>query len=153
THENVGCGDIHLPEVEMHTSSYWFCFPDGVEERFGKERLEQGLTGMSGLLANIAPLNLMCSPNDINSAVQVRSPYTGLPTVFIYESYPGGLGMSEKLFRDHDELLPRALEHLRECNCDAGCPGCVGPADEVGQEAKAAAQLLLKEAIDGEYPG
>jgi len=153
THENVGYGDINLPEVDLHTSAYWSCFPTGLEEKYGKEKLEEGLNGISNLLVNIAPLYLMCAPGDIKSAVQVRSPYTGLPTVFIYESYPGGLGMSEKMYREHENLAAKAREHLQECSCEAGCPACVGPVEEVGQAAKEMALLLLKEADSVEYQG
>ena len=151
THENVGYGDIHLPEVDMHTCAYWFCFPPSLENKLGKKQLEEGLNGISSLLVNIAPLHLMCAPGDIKAAVQVRSPYTGLPTVFIYESYPGGLGMSEKLFREHNKLLIKAFRHLEDCSCEGGCPGCVGPVEEVGSEAKTAAKRLIKEACSDEY--
>ncbi len=147
THENVGYGDINLPEVEMHTSAYWFSLPLELENRLGKKGMESGLLGLANLLVNIAPQHLMCDPSDIKESIQVRSPYTGSPTIFIYDGYPGGLGMSEKLFRIHTELLTRAREHLRDCPCDSGCPACVGPANEVGPESKKYTMILLKEGL------
>ncbi|ACL70212.1 DEAD/DEAH box helicase [Halothermothrix orenii] len=147
THENVGYGDINLPEVEMHTTSYWFSFPGYLEERFGRKELESGLLGLSNLLVNIAPIYLMCDPGDIKSTVQVKSPYTGRPTIFVYDSYPGGVGMSEKLFRIHEKVLGTALKQLEECPCSGGCPGCVGPVNEIGLQGKDYTRVLLKEAL------
>ncbi len=153
THENVGYGDINLPEVEMHTTSYWFSLPLSLESRIGRKGMESGLPGIANLLENIAPLYLMCDPGDIKSSTQIRSPYTAKPTIYIYDSYPGGLGMSEKLYTIHNKLLNRAKQHLTDCPCEAGCPACVGPVNEVGPEAKKYSLILLKEAALNESQG
>nr|AGF93388.1 DEAD/DEAH box helicase domain-containing protein [uncultured organism] len=151
THENVGYGDINLPEMEMHTCSYWVCYPLNFENKYGKKELESGLLGTSNLLKNIAPVYLMCDPGDINSTIHVRSPYTDKPTIYLYESYPGGLGMSEKLYNIHEKLYKKALEHLRSCSCESGCPACVGPVNEVGPDAKEYAFKLIRKGIENEY--
>ncbi len=143
THENVGYGDINLPEQEMHTSAYWFTVPSRLREKLGREALENGLLGLANLIINIAPLFLLCDPRDIKDTVQVRSPHTGLPTVFFYDSYPGGIGLSEKMFRVHSRLLERARELVEDCLCQQGCPSCVGPGSEVGLRAKEHAVLIL----------
>lgn len=153
THENVGYGDINLPEVEMHTTAYWLSLPLSLENKIGRKGMESGLLGVANLLENIAPLYLMCDPGDIKSSTQVRSPYTGKATIYIYDSYPGGLGMSEKLYTIHNKLLNKAKKHLSECPCEAGCPACVGPVNEVGLESKKYSFILLKEAISNESQG
>ena len=65
------------------------------------------------------------------------------PAVFIYDVHPGGVGLSARLFDLHQELLPAAASLLRDCDCDAGCPACVGPVAGVEPHAKALALALL----------
>ncbi len=143
SHENVGYGDINLPEQEMHTTAYWLTAPAELKEKLGQNKLENGLIGIANLIENIAPLFLLADPRDLNNTVQIKSPFTGLPTVFFYDSYPGGIGLSEKLFRVHGKLLDRAHELLTDCPCEQGCPSCVGPGSEVGLTAKEDADLIL----------
>ncbi|MDR1062126.1 MAG: DEAD/DEAH box helicase [Clostridiales bacterium] len=93
-------------------------------------RLQDALIGLSNVLANAAPLYLMCGRNDIRVIYQTRSPFTKNPTVFIYDNYPGGVGFSDKLYELHGELFETALKIIGECSCSGGCPSCVGPAEE-----------------------
>ncbi|MDR1438779.1 MAG: DEAD/DEAH box helicase [Clostridiales bacterium] len=93
-------------------------------------RLQDALIGLSNVLANAAPLYLMCGRNDIRVVYQTRSPFTKNPTVFIYDNYPGGVGFSDKLYELHKELFETALKIIGECSCAGGCPSCVGPAEE-----------------------
>ena len=101
------------------------------------------LGGLAYLLRNLAPLYLMCAPGDLGSAVQARARDTGLPTVTLYDSVPGGAGLSAQLFEIRQELLHAALERVQECPCSAGCPACVGPAGDVEPGAKALTEQLL----------
>ena len=84
----------------------------------------------------MAPLYLMCDPRDLGVVPQVKNPFTGQSTVFLYESYPGGIGFSKKLFEMHSQLLEAASELIGACACVEGCPSCVGPAMEVGSDGK-----------------
>ncbi len=143
SHENVGYGDINLPEQEMHTTAYWLTAPAELKEKLGQNKLENGLIGIANLIENIAPLFLLADSRDLKNTVQIKSPFTGLPTIFFYDSYPGGIGLSEKLFRVHEKLLDRAHELLTDCPCEQGCPSCVGPGSEVGLTAKEDADLIL----------
>ena len=65
------------------------------------------------------------------------------PNIFIYDNYPGGIGLSEPLYRLHDRLLAEARSLIAGCACQDGCPSCVGPAGEVGSRGKDAALALL----------
>ena len=145
THENVGYGDIHLPEQQMHTTAYWVSINPEVVERFSKDEMQSGLLGLSNLLVNVAPIFLMCDPRDIKVVAQVRAPFTDAPTLYLYDSYPGGVGFSEKLYGIHDQILGTAYELVHGCSCEQGCPSCVGPINEVGPEGKANTLKLLKE--------
>jgi DEAD/DEAH box helicase domain-containing protein len=64
--------------------------------------------------------------------------------LFLYDTYPGGIGHSEPLFRMHERLIEGALALLRSCACSGGCPSCVGPLGEVGEHGKHHAELMLK---------
>lgn len=147
THENVGSGPINLPQEEMHTTAFWLALNDAVTAGLGRERTQSGLIGLGNLLVQVAPLFLMCDPGDIRVVCQIRSPHTNRPTAFLYEFYPGGVGLSERLHRLRHDLLERCLELVSACPCEGGCPSCVGPAGEVGEGAKDTAQFLLREVL------
>ena len=66
------------------------------------------------------------------------------PTLYLYDAYPGGIGLSEPLFHLHDLLIRRTRELIAGCQCDKGCPSCVGPAGETGERAKEAALAILE---------
>ncbi|MHB1130972.1 MAG: DEAD/DEAH box helicase [Chloroflexota bacterium] len=144
THENIGSGPIHLPQEEMHTCAYWLALSEAAVAGLGREHTQSGLSGLGNLLVNVAPLFLMCDPGDIRVVCQIRSPHTGRPTVFLYEAYPGGVGLSERLFRLRGELMARCLELVSACACADGCPSCVGPAPEIGGSGKEAAVTILR---------
>ncbi len=147
THENVGWGDINLPEQEMHTHAYWMSLQQEKIMPVTKDKLQSALLGVANLLQNIAPLELMCDPRDIRVFSQVKSPFTQEPAIYLYESYPGGVGFSEKLFLLHDRLLVKVADALAGCSCPLGCPSCVGPIEEVGRAGKANAHWLLTEVL------
>lgn len=143
THENLGFGHIHLPPEEMHTTAYWLSIPENIKE-LSREEMESGLLGLCNVMVNIAPLYLMCDPKDIRGVVQSRSPFTQKPTIYIYDNFPGGVGFSEKLYNMEDQLLKAARQVIMECNCEDGCPSCVGPYDEVGFGSKKFALKIIK---------
>ena len=144
THENIGWGQISLPEQELHTTVYWFSIPREKIERLDGGVLQSALLGAAHLLGQIASLELMCEPSDLGVTAQIRSPFTEEPTVYIYEKYPGGVGFSEQLFEAHGRLLWRALSIIKNCPCPSGCPSCVGPVEEVGMEGKVHTSWFLK---------
>jgi DEAD/DEAH box helicase domain-containing protein len=102
------------------------------------------LGGLAYLLRNLAPLHLMCAPGDLGSAVQARAAETGLPTVTLYDSVPGGAGLSPQLYEIREELLEAALDRVRACACNDGCPACVGPAGDIEPGTKALTERLLQ---------
>ena len=129
THENIGSGPVKLPELEMHTTAYWVSLPEQVSE-MSQTDVQNGLLGISNVLANAAPIYLMCDPGDIRVVHQVRATFSQRPTVYIYDSYPGGVGFSDKLYELHTELFATAADMVKQCSCESGCPSCVGPLNE-----------------------
>ncbi len=146
THENIGWGQIHLPEQEMHTSAWWLSFPPGMDGLPDSD-IQGGLVGAAAILHHIAALHLLSDIRDLHTAVEVKSPHTGRPTIFIYDSYPGGIGLAERAFQLRRELLAAALSMVRGCPCEAGCPSCVGPQAEVGVLGKPTTIRLIREAL------
>ncbi len=144
THENVGWGKIHLPERELHTTAYWTTFGPELERSLGREALAAGLSGAAHALVGLAPLYLLCDPRDLEATPQVRSPFTGLPTIFLWEAHAGGVGLAEKAFEAHAELWRAVAAQVASCACQAGCPSCVGPAGpgEAADRRSAALSLL-----------
>lgn len=154
THENLGYGKINLPAEDMHTTAYWLILSERFINLAGKKMssgftfdLAGGLMALSNVMVNVTPLFVMCDPKDIRAIVQVRSPFTDLPTLYIYDNYPGGVGFSEKIFELRDKILVAARELIENCGCDEGCPSCVGPINQVGNQGKQSALLIIKEAI------
>jgi len=66
------------------------------------------------------------------------------PDLFLYDNYPGGVGLSPPLFKLTPRLLKGARELIEACVCEAGCPSCVGPVGEVGERGKEAARRILE---------
>jgi DEAD/DEAH box helicase domain-containing protein len=147
THENIGAGPIHLPEQTLHTTGYWITVDEYLWRSLGRETLEAGLQGMAHSLRHVASLRLMCDPRDLGSVAEVRSITTQLPTVTVYEVYPGGVGFSSRLFDVHHELLDDAAALVHDCPCAAGCPSCVGPLHLVEGAKDACLKLLSASAL------
>jgi DEAD/DEAH box helicase domain-containing protein len=146
THENVGFGDLQMPEMEMHTCAFWYSFPGDVMFKIGLDgsRFGGSLRGLANILGKIAPLWVMCDSRDLRSISQVRAPFTERPTVYIYENIPGGVGLAEKLYAESDKLFEASRHHVATCPCPAGCPSCVGPPMEVGDDGKEGVLKLLE---------
>jgi len=101
----------------------------------------------------------MCERHDIGIAIHETSrgsegseplePLEPRETqIFVYDNYPGGIGFSEPLFRMHDDLLRDTHRLIAECDCEAGCPVCVGPVGNTGRLAKTAALRILELLIE-----
>ncbi len=142
THENVGWGKIRLPEEQVHTTAFWLTVDGNLG--YSADELQSGLVGLTNLLKSIAPIYLLTDSRDLGVACQVKSPFTNLPTVFLYDMYPGGIGLAEKLFTMRHELLQAAQRAVDSCPCQSGCPSCIGPANEVGERGKQLVRELLK---------
>jgi DEAD/DEAH box helicase domain-containing protein len=144
THENIGSGPIHLPEEELHTSAYWFSFTEEAGAGLSANDMQMALLGLANVLIHLAPLHLMCDPFDIRVVPQVKSTHAKKPTIYFYDRYPGGIGLSQRLYEMHDELLEEAERLIVGCGCMSGCPACVGPIEEVGLLGKELSLGLLR---------
>ena len=149
TMENVGAGNLSMPEQEMHTTAFWLHFPEAFLAQFPDltpTEKQSALSGLGNALRTIASLLLMCDPRDLGVAL-TEEPAAGLkafePNLYLYDAYPGGIGQSAPLYRLTAKLLEHTTELISRCPCEAGCPSCVGPAGEVGDRGKQAALRIL----------
>jgi DEAD/DEAH box helicase domain-containing protein len=134
THENVGYGDIDLPEEQMHTRSGMLLFPGDTTVGAALEKIPGpgravGLVRLIGLLRSVAPVYLMAQVQDLGIHASLRDPHFGEPACFVYDRYPGGSGLSEAFMARLPEIVAAALERVTSCGCESGCPSCVGPPD------------------------
>ena len=141
THENIGWGKISLPEDTFHTTSFWMTFASG---RWAASEVERGLNGVAHVLGTVAALFLMCDPRDVGVYSETRGPFTKLPTVFVYDSVPGGVGFAERLFGSYEQLIRAAADLVAQCGCDSGCPSCVGAPTGDDDGIKPVALALLR---------
>ena len=166
TNENVGSGELDLPEQQMHTSSYWLTIPADVMGALpysGDDRRD-GVIGLAFAMRHVAQLLLMCDRGDIGVSIDggsmdkttrtggrgsVPEALASEPNVFIYDNYPSGIGFSRPLFDMHQELLARTRELISTCPCESGCPSCVGPEGNTGPHAKQVASEILERLLAG----
>jgi DEAD/DEAH box helicase domain-containing protein len=134
THENIGSGPIHLPEEELHTTAAWISFSEAMLDSLGAEDTERGLVGLAHVLQHVAPLFVMCDPMDLHVIAQRKAVHSGLPTIFLYDRYPGGIGLSEQVYQDMETILSQAEQLIASCPCESGCPSCVGASEDGSKE-------------------
>jgi DEAD/DEAH box helicase domain-containing protein len=143
TDENVGWGPIDLPELELQTTAYWVT-AEAASRGWRREDLDVALVGAGRAIQAVAAVLLMVDPRDLGLVAQVRSPHQESPTIYLYEAMPGGVGLSERLWARHDELVAGAAELVAACSCESGCPACTGPRLDPLVDAKALALRLLR---------
>ena len=159
TNENVGSGDLDLPEQQMHTTSYWLTIPPEVIAQlpFASDDRRDGVVGLAFALKQVAQLLLMCDAHDIGISIDSGDQEVAAGTIkqvkiFVYDNYPGGIGFSAPLYGVHDELLAATQKLIADCPCENGCPGCVGPIGDTGPFAKVAALRILDLLLGSEEP-
>jgi DEAD/DEAH box helicase domain-containing protein len=151
TNENVGSGELDLPEQQMHTTSYWLTVPARVMGLlpYASDDRRDGVVGLAFALKQVAQLLLMSDAHDIGISIDtgdgdlVSGGIANPQKIFVYDNYPGGIGFSAPLYQMHHELLTNTRKLIAECVCDSGCPGCVGPIGDTGPLAKVAALRIL----------
>jgi DEAD/DEAH box helicase domain-containing protein len=151
TEEVIGEEPLDLPPMRFSTIALWFDLPKETVKRVDED--EVGLDFAGGLHAvehaaiAILPMFALCDRNDIGGVSTPLHPDTGRPQIFIYDAYPGGIGISEKGFDLVEELWQTTLKAIEECPCEDGCPSCV-QSPKCGNNNKPldkkAAQILLQ---------
>lgn len=177
SHENIGYGPVNLPDHDLQTSAVWWQLAQSTLESAFASRQDalDGFLGAAYALHTVATVSVMADARDLQKAVGSgdaawfasidgkgrgtwrdadgqplgpdRDPAFN-PTVFLYDNFPGGIGLSEPLFRCAATLLGDAIALVTACECAHGCPACIGPvlasAEDPDRSAKALALTTLR---------
>jgi DEAD/DEAH box helicase domain-containing protein len=138
-HGQIDLVPLDLPETSFSTQALWFEIPQGL--------LDAGLPGGGAAVSEtseaqhdsllgalhaaehaqiaVLPLIAMCDRWDIGGLSTNLHPQTGVPTIFIYDGHPGGVGLTRAAFMRFEELCRDAHRLIAGCSCRSGCPSCV----------------------------
>ncbi len=135
SHENVGYGQVNLPEKEMHTRGAFLSFGGnhsaGKAWKTVKSPLKAAVASRTATLIRVtAPIFLLSQPRDLGVAGRMIDTHFHTGGIYIYDNYPGGIGLVESLSDRLEEIVRAALELVTDCPCEEGCPSCVGAIDE-----------------------
>ena len=149
TNENVGSGELDLPEQQMHTTAYWLEMPLVDHERAAvchrrspRRRRRPGVRDEAGRAAAADVRRARHRPVGQRRARAGRPDDT--PRIFLYDAYPGGIGFSAPLCGMQTSCCRGRSALIAGCDCENGCPTCVGPIGETGPLAKTVALRMLE---------
>ena len=176
THENIGYGPVNLPDLELHTTAVWWQLPQrALEQAFDhRQQALDGFLAAAHALHIVATVAVMAEARDLQKAVgsgdgawfatpdvngraQLRSslgeadasahgPF--IPTLYLYDAFPGGVGLSAPLFERREDLVRLARELVMRCDCRAGCPACVGPVLAADEQNDTPLKVLATRVLD-----
>ena len=147
TQENIGFGEIAL-DAEEHETRGMMLLLEKLPDGSGYGDLDEAaqaevLSGIGTLIRSVAPFFLLCDRRDIGIAPRVRDPHFGCPALYIFDSAPGGSGLSEALATRLGEVFAAGSERTKSCSCESGCPSCIG-VDATGAVIKQSAVSLMQ---------
>lgn len=172
TNENVGAGDLQLPQQEMHSTAFWITIKGYLLDtvQVSTEEKIEAISGIAYLMRHICAVMLMCDVKDLGVAVEDNITKTDInprtanwgerqnlisrefePNIYIYDSYPNGIGFSEVLFERAVEVFEKVLDAIKHCNCERGCPSCVGPPIRSNDNLKDASRFIISLLLDRVY--
>ena len=160
--DSIGYHPLELPRLTLETVAFWFAPTDEAWRAVARQGMNpvEGLSGVRNLFLTLLSMLSMCDPADLGGVID--SSNLGRPGLFVFDRYPGGLGFAEQGYARLEELTRAALDHLEACECETGCPSCVGlpllrPAQQQDPDlgharaipGKAAARALLRHWLEG----
>jgi DEAD/DEAH box helicase domain-containing protein len=127
TGQPIGEEELDLPETTLRTRAFYFTVPEDVERamRAGSGSFDGGIHAAEHAALAMLPNEVLCDRRDVGGLSTPMHPHTGRSTIFVYDGYPGGVGLTRAAYEEVDGLLRTTLSMLRGCPCEAGCPACV----------------------------
>jgi len=153
--EAIGRETLDLPETTLRTTALYFTVPAGTEvamrDAGGEDGFNGGIHAAEHGAISLFPLSFLCDRGDIGGLSTPYHPHTDQSTIFIYDGYPGGVGLTASGYDEIGTLLTRTRRMIRDCDCADGCPACVqsphcGNANDPLSKPEA---LLLLDALTG----
>jgi len=125
--ELLGVVPLDLPPQIFETVGMWLEIPDAVKHAVHQAGLHfmGGIHALEHALISMFPLFALADRHDIGGIAHPAHPQVGRAAVFIYDGYPGGVGLAARAFQILEELLQRTLELIADCPCEDGCPSCI----------------------------
>ncbi|UPV99733.1 DEAD/DEAH box helicase [Halorussus gelatinilyticus] len=153
--ETLARESLDLPEVSLRTKALYFTVPRDVESAMREQGdFAGGIHAAEHGMISLFPLELLCDRGDIGGLSTPMHPHTGRSTIFIYDGYPGGVGLVREGYETVADLMAQTAEMIGACDCESagGCPACVqsphcGNANDPLDEAQA--KYLLDALTDG----
>ncbi|QLH77822.1 DEAD/DEAH box helicase [Halosimplex rubrum] len=128
--EPIGQEALDLPETTLETEALYFTVPEAVETDIrvagdGPDAFPGAIHAAEHGMISLFPLSFLCDRRDVGGLSTPLHPHTDRATIFVYDGYPGGVGLTERAYETVVDLLDRTLGMLRDCPCESGCPACV----------------------------
>jgi DEAD/DEAH box helicase domain-containing protein len=119
--------DLDLPPDSYRTEGLWFVVPPATQIAAAGEGVDLlgAIHAVEHAAIGLAPLQVMCDRWDLGGVSHPNHPDTALPTIFIYDGYPGGAGIAARCYDGLNALLEQTLATIAACSCGEGCPSCV----------------------------
>jgi DEAD/DEAH box helicase domain-containing protein len=123
----VGYFPLDLPPQTFESVAFWFTLSPEYQEKMLSEGgdFNGGIHAVEHGMIAMAPLYALCDRWDLGGLSTPLHPDTGVPTIFVYDGYEGGIGIAEKCYELFPELTQTTLELIRDCECELGCPACI----------------------------
>ena len=118
---------LDLPPRSFETVGLWIEIEPGIKDLVVREKAHfmGAIHALEHAAIAVFPLLALCDRNDIGGIANPLHPQIGKAAVFIYDGYPGGVGLARTGFARIEELLDKAREMVATCGCEEGCPSCI----------------------------
>ncbi|MCD6230424.1 MAG: DEAD/DEAH box helicase [Dehalococcoidia bacterium] len=118
---------LDLPSQSFVTKALWFDLPEDAVRLIAQEGRDfyGGIHACEHAAIGVLPLFALCDRNDIGGVSTPLHPDTGKAQIFIYDAYPGGVGIVERGYELVAQLWQATLDVVSGCPCSDGCPRCI----------------------------
>jgi DEAD/DEAH box helicase domain-containing protein len=118
---------LECPPIVFETVGFWLVIPEALEMQVTRAdgHFMGALHASEHAMISLFPLLALCDRGDVGGISYSRNAQLGSPAIFIYDGYPGGIGLAAGVHEELDALVDRTRELLEGCPCDDGCPSCV----------------------------
>jgi DEAD/DEAH box helicase domain-containing protein len=125
--ERISVHSLELPPYSFETVGLWIEMDDFIPKAVNAKMLNfmGGIHAIEHAAIALFPLFALCERNDVGGISIPLHPQVGKAAVFIYDGYPGGVGLSEQSYLKIEALLEKTLSLIENCDCEKGCPSCI----------------------------
>ena len=125
--ELMGVFPLDLPPQVFETSGFWIEIEPEIEAYIEREghHFMGSIHAIEHAAIGIFPLFALCDRNDVGGISYPHHSQVGKSAIFIYDGYPGGVGLAKRGFEVISDLLQKTLDLIRGCECEEGCPSCI----------------------------